>query len=254
MNRLFNMDNPFFQVMGRIADLFILNFVFMICCIPIVTIGPALSAMFYVTMKMVKNEESYIIRSFFHSFKQNLKQGIVIHLIMMVLGGILIADYYIINHMSGNFTQVMRVLIIAISVIYALEYLYIYPVLAKFYNSIKNTFRNSILMAIRHLPYTIIMLIVSAAPILLFLIKSASIQSFFLMALIIIGPAVIAYVNSMLFVRIFEQYVPKDEDEEVPAEAETAAGVQDILPPNVTPIFRDETPETSGETENGENS
>ena len=66
MNRFFNMDNKFFTFMGRIADLIILNLLCIVCCIPIVTIGPAITAMFYVTMKMVRNEEAYIVKGFFH--------------------------------------------------------------------------------------------------------------------------------------------------------------------------------------------
>ena len=67
MDRLFNMDNKFFTVMGRVADLIMLNVVFLICCLPIVTIGASLTALHYVTLKMARNEESYIIRSFFKS-------------------------------------------------------------------------------------------------------------------------------------------------------------------------------------------
>lgn len=70
--------------MSRVADLIILNLLCIVCCIPVVTIGPSIAAMFYVTLKMVRNEESYIVRGFFKSFKQNLKQGIVINLIMLV--------------------------------------------------------------------------------------------------------------------------------------------------------------------------
>ena len=82
MDRLFNMDNKFFTVMGRVADLIMLNVVFLICCLPIVTIGASLTALHYVTLKMARNEESYIIRSFFKSFKQNFKQSTLIWILM----------------------------------------------------------------------------------------------------------------------------------------------------------------------------
>ena len=84
MDRFFSMDNKFFTFMNKVADLCILNIVCLICCIPIVTAGASITAMFFVTMKMVKNEESYIIKSFFKSFRQNFKQATVINLIMLV--------------------------------------------------------------------------------------------------------------------------------------------------------------------------
>ena len=64
MDRFFNMDNKFFTFMSRVADLIILNLLCIVCCIPVVTIGPSIAAMFYVTLKMVRNEESYIVRGF----------------------------------------------------------------------------------------------------------------------------------------------------------------------------------------------
>jgi uncharacterized membrane protein YesL len=212
MNRLFNLDNPFFVAMGRLADLFFLNILCLVCCIPIVTIGPSLSALFYVTLKMVRNEESYIGKSFFHSFRQNLKQGILINVIMLLVGGILVFDYSIVSQMEGTLASVMLVSILVLAFLYVLVFLYIYPVLAKFYNTTRNSFRNAILMAIRHLPYTALMLVVCACPFAIFLIPSASAQATVIMLLILFGPAVIAYTNSHFFVKIFDHYVPAVSD------------------------------------------
>ena len=75
MGHFFSMDNKFFTFMGRVADLCILNIICLICCIPIVTAGASITAMYYVTLKMVRNEEAYIVRSFFKSFKENFKQA-----------------------------------------------------------------------------------------------------------------------------------------------------------------------------------
>ena len=88
--------------------------------------------------------------------------------------------------------------------------LYVYPLLAKFYNSVKNTFKNAILMAIRHLPYTILMLLICACPILILFIPSFQIQMSLIMLVILFGPAVIAYGNSHFFVRIFDKYIPEE--------------------------------------------
>ena len=143
--------------MGRAADLFMLNVVFVICCLPVVTIGASLTALHYVTLKMARNEESYIIRSFFKSFKQNFKQSTIINLIMLLIAGVLYFDTNIVRQMGGSMSKVLYIIFIALGIIYLAVFLYIYPVLAKFYNSVKNTFRNAFLMSIMHLPYTILM-------------------------------------------------------------------------------------------------
>ena len=134
MDKLFNMDNKFFTVMGRVADLIMLNVVCLICCLPIVTIGASLTALHYVTLKMARNEESYIIRSFFKSFKQNFKQATIINLIMLVIAAILYMDLNIVPNLGGTMSQVLYILFIAFGIIYLMVFLYIYPVLAKFYN------------------------------------------------------------------------------------------------------------------------
>lgn len=224
MNRFFNMDNKFFVFMGRVADLIILNLVCLLCCLPIVTAGAAITATYYVTMKMVRNEESYIIRSFFKSFKENFKQATIIHLIMLVTAVILFFDLNIVNNMEGNLSRVLFCVFIAFTLLYALLLLYVYPVLAKFYNSLKNTFTNSFLMAIRHLPYTFLMLVITLLPLGIFFIPDFRIQSTLLMLVFLMGFSVIAYLNSKFLVKIFDHYIPKEEEiEELPDSQETQA-------------------------------
>ena len=145
--------------MGKVADLIILNLICVLCCLPIVTIGPSLTALHYVTMKMVRNEESYIVKNFFKSFKENFKQATIINLIMLVVGIMLFLDINIVKRMSGKLYSGLFVVFIAFLLLYMLVFLYIYPVLAKFYNTIKHTFINAFLMSIRHLPYTFVMLV-----------------------------------------------------------------------------------------------
>ena len=217
MGRFFNMDNKFFVFMGKIADLCMLNLLCIICCIPIVTAGASLTALYYVTMKMVRNEEAYIFRSFFRSFKQNFKQATVINIIMLAAAALLYIDTNIAGKMGQPAGKILGMIFAAFTLLYVMILLYVYPLLAKFYNSVKNTFKNAILMAIRHLPYTILMLLICACPILILFIPSFQIQMSLIMLVILFGPAVIAYGNSHFFVKIFDRYIPKEPD---PEEAE----------------------------------
>ena len=207
MDRLFNMDNKFFTVMGHVADLMILNIVFLICCLPVVTIGASLTALHYVTLKMVRNEESYIVKSFFKSFKQNFKQATIINLIMLLFGGLLYLDLNIINNMSGSMASVLHVLFITFGIVYFVIFLYLYPVLAKFYNTIKHTFRNAFLMSIRHLPYTVLMALITAAPVAIFFIPTTQVQSIVLLLFILMGFSLEAFINGHFLVKIFDNYI-----------------------------------------------
>ena len=150
MDRFFNMDNKFFQIMSRMADLIILNLLCLVCCLPIITIGASISSLYYMTMKMVRDEESYIVRGFFHAFKQNFKQSIPINLIMLLGGGILLLDFRIVNlSLTGTLSHVLKIVFMMMGLFYIMIYIYVYPLLAKFYNTVRNTFTNALLMADR---------------------------------------------------------------------------------------------------------
>lgn len=212
MNRFFSMDNKFFVFMGKVADLCLLNLVCLACCIPIVTAGASITALYYVTLKMVRNEESYIFRSFFKSFKQNFRQATIIHLIMVAAAVLLYLDTNIVKAMGEPMSQIMSVIFAVFTLVYAMILLYLYPILAKFYNSVKNTFTNAVLMAIRHLPYTIIMLIICALPLLIFFVPSLQMQMTLILLLLLFGMAVIAYLNSFFLVKIFDKYIPENSE------------------------------------------
>lgn len=218
MGRFFNMDNKFFTFMNKVADLCILNIICLICCIPIVTAGASLTAMYYVTLKMVRNEEAYIVRSFFKSFKQNFKQATIINLIMIAVGVILYLDLNVAKSMPGSAGQIFHVIFMAFAIIYFVLFLYVYPILARFYNSIKNTIKNALFMAIRHLPYTVVMVLIGLCPILILFVQSYMVQSTLIVLFLLMGFGLIAYCNSFFLVKIFDNYMPKETEEEVQSE------------------------------------
>lgn len=239
MDRIFNMDNKFFVFMGRVADLMILNILCIICCIPIITIGASVTAMYYVTLKMARNEESYIVRSFFKSFKENFKQATVIWLVALVAGLLLGFDFYIMGQMSTTFAKVVRYGLAIIALVYAMVMLYVFPVLSKFYNTIRATVRNALLMSIRHLPQTIAMLAITIIPVILTL-TIAEVMVYGSLVWILVGFALIAFINSQFLVRIFDRYIPEEdaEGEETTEVSEEITSEEEIV--GVTPVFSEE--------------
>ena len=197
--------------MSKVADLCILNIICVVCCIPIITAGASITAMYYVTLKMVRNEEAYILRSFFKSFKQNFKQATIINLIMLLIGVVLYVDLNVSKAMQGGAGQIFQIIFMAFVLIYFILFLYVYPVLARFYNTIKNTIKNALFMAIRHFPYTVVMVIIAVCPLLLLLVKSYQIQSTLFVLFLLMGFALIAYCNSYFLAKIFDIYMPKEE-------------------------------------------
>ena len=60
----FNYDNPVWRFIGKLGDLVLLNLLWLVCCIPVFTAGAATTAVYYVTLKLVRDEDDSTIKSF----------------------------------------------------------------------------------------------------------------------------------------------------------------------------------------------
>lgn len=210
MDRFFNMDGPLMQGLSKLADIVWLNILTLICCIPIVTIGAALTAEHYVVLKMVRGEEGYVTRSFFKSFKINFKQATCIWLLFLVFILMFVGDLYIFNYSGFEFPEIMRVLIYAFTIVAAMIGAYVFPVLSKFDNTVINTIKNAFKFAVISLPKTILMVIIYAVPII---VLSYSIT--LLSIVVLFGMAGPAYLCAMLYNGVFKKFEPSEEDGEI---------------------------------------
>ena len=95
MDNLFRYDNKFFEALGKISNIVILNLLCILSCLPIITIGASATATYFIAMQIVKDEESYIIKEFIKRFKENFIISTKIWIIMMIIGGVLCFDFYI---------------------------------------------------------------------------------------------------------------------------------------------------------------
>lgn len=132
----FSLDSKFSQIMGRVFDLMMLNIIFLIMCIPIVTIGANFTAMYYVTLKMIKNEETYIFRTYWKSFRENFKQATAIWLILLAVLIVLILDLLLVMRMPGTITY-LRFVFLVLIFFEAMVLSYVFPVLSRFDNTVK---------------------------------------------------------------------------------------------------------------------
>lgn len=212
----FNYDGSFFNILNRLTDLVILNVLWLVCCIPIVTAGASTTAMLYVTMKMVNDEDAYITRNFFKSFKENFRQSTTIWLIMLVLGCIIVGDYFILPNMmiSDTLYSIAFAIFCLVSLLYGMILIYLFPLQAKLENKIKHTFKNALLLSIRHLPTSILLLVIMAVTVVaMYWTATVLPQLFFIW--IVIGFSAIAYGCSFLYCRIFNLYIKKESKDQL---------------------------------------
>ena len=162
--------------------------------------------MYYVTLKLAENEEGYIARGFWKSFKQNFKQATIIWLILLFFGIVLVLDLLILKDSTGTFVTVLRVVITATMIIYALILLYVFPILFA-YNSVKDTFKNAFIMAVVNLPRTFVMLVICAAAVLATFLNTYTLW-YGILIWMMAGFALVAFANSFFFVIL--QNTPAD--------------------------------------------
>ena len=248
MGRIFDLDSPIMRGLSKMADVmwlnilvlvfalpliiqqylmlgaiafdeeaFVINYVFWAWVVGIVAsipLGAALTAMHFVLLKIVRDEESYITKTFFKSYKENFKQSTVLMIIQFVAAGILVMDFLLMR----NASVVYRYIITAATIVLLMAAMYIFPLQSKFQNTILGTLKNSFLVAIMALPKTVAMVIVSLFPILLYYFFGFKLVPL----IILIGIAGPGYACAALYNETFKKFEPKEEEVTEEQELENA--------------------------------
>ena len=162
MSGLFRYDGPVVTFFMKLGDMIILHVLWLLCCLPVVTIGPATVAAHYVALKLVRDEGRSVRQMFFKSFKRNMRQGIPLGLICLGAGGLLGLDLYLcVFKMEGSnmFKLVMMAALIFLTVLYLITMLYVWAVMARFENTIRRTLLNAFLLGLSNWGATSTMLL-----------------------------------------------------------------------------------------------
>lgn len=194
--------------LGKVGDLIWLNILTMLCCIPIVTVGASLTALNYVSIKMVRNEEGYLTKNFLKSFRQNFFQATALWLLMLFILAVAGTDFYFLSMMEGTMVQVVKIGLYAVFLFFLCSSIYWFPLLSRFENSLKNIIKNSFLLSIMHFPKTIGILLIHGAFLTIYYFFT-----FRIMPLIfLMGISLPVYAAACLFSGIFKKLEPEEEE------------------------------------------
>ena len=171
-------------------------------------IGAAFTALHYVCLKMVRNEEGYITKDFFKSFKLNFRQATVIWTVAMLIGALLIFNFTYIKLMSNP--TIFYATSVAAAIFLYFTILYVFPVLSHFENTIKGTVRNAFFMSILSLPKTVLMVIVTLVPVVIIYFIERFETMFWLMPITyLFWFSVPAYICAKLYDKTFKRFEPE---------------------------------------------
>lgn len=159
MRDLCNTDKPLFAVLTKLTYSAYLNILWLVCSLPIVTIGASTTALFYVTLKMAEDRDDGLTRMFFKAFRENFKPATKLWLILLAVGSFLAADGFVLRRMwSENiFWTLLTAVLIGAAVLYGIVLLYAFPLLARFENTTFGILKTAFLVGVRYLFCTLLM-------------------------------------------------------------------------------------------------
>lgn len=209
MSKYFAADGALGIIMEKIADFLILSVLYLLFSIPIVTAGASATALYTVTLRMARHEEKKTARGFWNAFRENFRQATLIHLILTAVLLLLVFYALAVSILPGNLQTVFGVLTGIFLIVWLMEAVFVFPVQARFCGGICRTMNNAWLMAAANFPYFLLSVLISGLPIWNLLLLPAVFLRI-LILWILLGPGLLAWVNSRLFQRCFQKYTPEE--------------------------------------------
>ena len=219
---VFDVNGPFMSELRKLANIVICNVLFCVLSLPLVTIGASLTAL-YTCMQAIlaADEEDVIAKQFWRAFKQNLKQATVLWMFCIAAGLLLGIYYMVVSGLDGALQRVYRISFFMMCLLFLFGFQYLFPMQARYRNTVKHTIKNAWLLSIAALPWTVcsIALVAGAVYVSFFMNPNGANAAVFLWG--IVGFGIIAYLNSFFFRKAFVLIDPQamEVKHEAPKEA-----------------------------------
>ena len=191
-------DGKFVKVLNRIADLVGLNLLAILFCIPIITIGASITAVYGCIFRIQEKREGYLTKDFWKLFKECFRSSTIIYLVGVAVVAMLYLDYQIFA--TDSRLDILQVLVVAGGILVAEIFTYAFPMESYFENSLKATVKNALLLGISNIPYTLLMLCINVFPFFLVARIPVTFGIWFL-----IGISGVAWINSFFLKKIFSK-------------------------------------------------
>lgn len=204
MKSLFSLDNPLMQILTRVCDLMIINLLFLISCIPVFTIGAAICGMTKVCQAIVMGDERGIWKLYVSGFKDNFKQSTIAWLFTLLVGASLVCYWLIVvNFCRGTLATVLLILMAVLAVVALSHVVYLFPLIARYENTLREHTKNAGILAITRLLLTPVLILFTSV---FFILPFISLQAYMqtLIFWVIIGFAFMCYMANLMLKPIYQ--------------------------------------------------
>ncbi len=162
MDRFFDANNPLMRFLARLVDLVILNVLTVVFALPLITAGASFTAMNYVILHYVREDETYTFRMFWKSFRENLKPGIAVGLIYMGAAAVTALDLWILRGLGSRTATALMIIITVAACLILVTAVYSFALLSRYENTVAGTLANAVRLTLGNLPRSLVMLLIWA--------------------------------------------------------------------------------------------
>ncbi len=212
MPNLFDLNSPVMLFLKKAANLMLLNLLWLVCCIPVITIGAATGAMYRVCLQLISDDDPGIFRAFFYALREDWRKSTGVFLLIILAGAVAVLDYFVIAKGSAQIPSLLRVMAAIPILLYLMAGGYVFPLHAKFENTIGNIIRNALFLSLRHIFCTILVFIMNSLPIIVLFLSE---QLFWQLSIVwvMIGMAWMGYLKMKLLDRfVFRKLITAEQD------------------------------------------
>lgn len=206
----FDSESAFFRFFGWVVDIVILSALWAVCSLPVLTIGPASTALYYSCAKCLRHQEPGPYRNFLSAFRQNLKTGLGATVVFLLLAVLLNAGYLFLVRAAGSGSslwEAVRIMYLVLLVIPVSAAACAFPLLSRFTYTVSGLLSNTIRLTFRHLPQMVAAGALAATTAIVMVL-------FWYCGAILAAPALCALLLTFLLEPVFRKYTPKEELEE----------------------------------------
>ena len=209
VTHMFRYDSPFMRLMTLFANLVILNLLWLLCCLPVITAGAATASAYYVVFRWLTKEDDAVIKPFFKAFRQNFRPVTPIFVLNALVGAAMAAE---IVYLSADSSALLRIIFAVIFFIFAAFTSWLYPIAGRYDSPMRQVMLNSITLTLRHPLTSLAVSLLNLLPVILFLFFEPLFwQSSILW--IFIGFAAVALLNGYQLLRVFCRYDSPEQEE-----------------------------------------
>ena len=210
MGNIFRWDSPFAQKLAMVGNSILLNVLWLLCSLPVVTMGASTAALYYVVFQYQTSDETAVIKPFFRAFVKNFKQATLLWIPTLAIITLLILDLRYLFAYGGS--SLMWVVVIVASVVFLMIQTQLLPQVARFENKLGTIIKNAALLTILHMPSAFLMATLNILPVVIFLLLPVEFMRW-LPLWVGIYFALVAYMNGRMLLKQWAKHIPPEVDE-----------------------------------------